>query len=51
MDHASGKIFKYCQYSTNANETISSKQWLGLEAKQEGIEIKKCHADNGIFCL
>jgi hypothetical protein len=44
-----GKNFNYCQYSTNDNETISSKQWLELKAKQEGIVIKKCHADNGIF--
>jgi hypothetical protein len=25
VDHTSGKIFNYCQYSTNANKTISSK--------------------------
>jgi hypothetical protein len=49
VDHASRKIFNYCHYSTNANETISSKQRLESEAKQEGIEIKKYHDDNGTF--
>ncbi len=28
VDHASGKLFNFCQYSTNLNETISSKRHL-----------------------
>jgi hypothetical protein len=49
VDHTSGKISNYCQYSTNTNKTISSKRWLESEAKEEGMKIKKYHADNGIF--
>jgi hypothetical protein len=49
VDHASGKIFNVCQYSTNANKTISSKQQLESKANQEGKESKKYHADDGIF--
>jgi hypothetical protein len=49
VDHASGKLFNFCQYSTNANETISSKCHLESLAHQEGIMIKEYHADNGIF--
>jgi len=28
VDHASGKLFNFCQSSTNADETISSKRHL-----------------------
>ena len=49
VDHASGKLFNFCQYSTNANETISSKRRLESLAHQEGITIKEYHADNGLF--
>jgi hypothetical protein len=49
VDHASRKFFNFCQYSTNANETISSKRHLESLACQEGIMIKEYHADNGIF--
>jgi hypothetical protein len=49
VDHASGKLFNFCQYSTNANETISSKHRLESLARQEGITIKEYHADNGVF--
>jgi transposase InsO family protein len=49
VDHASGKLFNFCQYSTNANETISSKRRLESLACQEGITIKEYHADNGVF--
>jgi hypothetical protein len=46
VNHASGKWFNFCQYSTNAIETISSKL-----AQQEGISIEKYQADNGGFAL
>ncbi len=49
VDHASRKLFNFCQYSTNANETISSKHRLELLARQEGITVKEYHADNGVF--
>ena len=49
VDHASGKIFNFCQYSTNANETIKSAQRLESMARQENIKVKKYHSDNGIF--
>jgi transposase InsO family protein len=43
------KLFNFCQYSTNAVETISSKHCLESLAQQEGISIKTYHADNGVF--
>lgn len=49
IDHASGKIFNFLQFSTTANETLHSKhslEWLALE---EGISIRSYHADNGVF--
>ncbi len=35
VDHASGKLFNFCQYSANAVETISSKHRLESLARQE----------------
>jgi hypothetical protein len=49
VDHATGKLFNFCQYSTNANETISRKRRLESLARQEGITIKEYHVDNGVF--
>ena len=49
VDHASGKVFNYCQFSTNTTETLASKRCLETLAKQEGFTIKKYHADNGTF--
>jgi hypothetical protein len=49
VDHASGQLFNFCQYSTNANETISNKCHLESLAHQEGIMIKEYHADNSVF--
>ncbi len=46
VDHASGKIFNFLQYSTTASKTIRSAQWLEGMAKDEGFKIKKYHADN-----
>ncbi len=48
-NHTSGKLFNFCQYSTNANETISSKCHLESLARQEVNSIKEYHADNGVF--
>jgi hypothetical protein len=49
VNHANGKLFKFCQYSTNAVETISSKRCLESLAQQEGISIQTYHADNDVF--
>ncbi len=49
VDHASGKIFNFCQYSNNAIETIQSKHCLESLAKQEGITIHEYHAEYGVF--
>ena len=49
VDHATLKIFNFCQYSTTAFETVTSKNKLEKLAEQEGFEIKSYHSDNGIF--
>ena len=49
VDHASGKIFNFCQLSNNAIETLSSKSRLEALAQEESVTIKKFHTDNGIF--
>jgi transposase InsO family protein len=49
VDHASGKIVNFCQYSTNADETITNKHRLESHARQDGVTIKGYHADNGVF--
>ena len=49
VDHASGKIFNFPQFSTTVSETIKSAQRLESMAKDEGFKIQKYHADNGIF--
>jgi hypothetical protein len=49
VDRTSGKFFNFCQYSTNANETIKSAQHLESMARQEKFKVKKYHSDNGIF--
>ena len=49
VDHATSKIFNFCQYSTTAYEMVTSKNKLEQLAKQEGFEIKSYHSDNGIF--
>ena len=49
VDHASGKIFNFPQFSTNAIETIRTAQRLESMARDEGFNLKSYHADNGIF--
>jgi hypothetical protein len=49
VDHTSGKIFNFPQYSNNAKETIDSALRLEAIAREEGINIKHYHSDNGIF--
>jgi len=49
VDHASGKIVNFCQYSNNADETIRNKHRLESHARQVGVTVKGYHADNGVF--
>ena len=49
VDHASGKIFNFPQFSTNAMDTIDSKRKLERCANEEGILVKAYHSDNGVF--
>ena len=49
VDHASGKIFNFCQVSTSASETVDSKHKLETLAAEEGFEIKAYHSNNGTF--
>ena len=49
VDHASGKIFNFSQYSNTAAETIRSAIRLEAMARDEGFRIKSYHSDNGIF--
>jgi hypothetical protein len=49
VDHASGKIFNFPQYSNTADETIKSTMKLEAMARNEGFKIKEYHSDNGIF--
>ena len=49
VDHASGKIFNFCQFSITGSETVDSKHKLEHFARNEGFKIKSYHSDNGIF--
>jgi hypothetical protein len=49
VDHASGKIFNFPQYSNTASETIQSAMRLEAIARNDGFRIKSYHSDNGIF--
>ena len=49
VDHASGKVFNFCQLTTASSDTIRSKHQLEVLARQEGFSIKEYHSDNGTF--
>ncbi len=49
VDYASGKIFNFPQYSTNAFETIKNTLRLKALAMEEGFKVKEYHSNNGIF--
>ena len=49
IDEASGKVFLENQVSTNAAETIRSKNKFEREASRVGIKILGYRADNGIY--
>ena len=49
VDHASGKVFNFCQFPNCAAETIQNKHRLETLARNEGIYIKEYHSDNDTF--
>ena len=49
VDHATSKIFNFCQLSNDASETVESKHKLEQLARHEGFEIGSYHSDNGVF--
>ncbi len=49
VDHATGKIFNFCQISNDATETVVSKCKLEHMESSEGIKNKKYHTDNSMF--
>mmetsp|Transcript_30431 Transcript_30431/g.69423 ORF Transcript_30431/g.69423 Transcript_30431/m.69423 type:complete len:1695 (-) Transcript_30431:406-5490(-) len=49
VDHASGKIFNFAQFSKETEETLQSKHALETSARLDGIKILKYHSDNGTF--
>jgi hypothetical protein len=49
IDHASGKLFNFPQYSNTALETIRGTLCLEAMALEKGFSIKEYHPDNGIF--
>ena len=49
VDHASGRVFVYPQFSSDAPETIDNKHRLEAEAAIDGVHIRKYHSDNGTF--
>ncbi len=49
VDHPSGKIFNFPQYSNNASKTIQCAQSLESMAQDEGFRIKVYHLDDKIF--
>ena len=49
VDHASGKIFNYCQTSMSDQDTIKNKHCLELLTKNEGFSLKSYHSEYGMF--
>ena len=49
VDSISKKVFCDIQYSTGAEETVTSKQNMEWECKQSTIKIKAFRGDNGVY--
>ena len=49
VNHTSGKIFNFPQYSNDASNTIQCAQRLKSMARDEGFRIKAYHLDNRVF--
>ena len=51
VDHASNKVHISLNYSTGAEEAIASKHRFEKMASENQVQIKKYHADNGIYAF
>ena len=49
VDHASNKVQITLNYSTGAEEAVLSKRRFEQMAAEHNVQIKKYHADNGIY--
>ena len=49
VDQYSGFGYIYLQKGTNAEETLEGKRAFELMCKQNGVQVRNYHADNGIF--
>jgi hypothetical protein len=49
VDHFSRLTFIYCQFSTNAEETVNAKKAFEAYAALQGVSIRHYHAGNGRF--
>ena len=49
IDHASGYVSIKHQVAINSTETIKAKLNFEREDQSQGVVIKGCHTDNGIF--
>ena len=49
IDHASVYVSIKHQVAINATETVKEKLTYEREAQSQGVVIKGCHTDNGIF--
>ena len=49
VDHTSGNVLNFCQFSTGAAEPVESKHTLAHFAQDKGFKISLHHLDNGIF--
>ena len=49
VDHASKQVFIHHQVALTANLTLVGKRLLERDAREVGVNIKRYHADNGIF--
>ena len=49
VDMATGEMFIRCQVSSGAEETLLAKACFEREAALNGVKVKHCHTDNGVF--
>jgi len=49
IDHASNKVHITLNYSTGAEEAVSAKRRFEQMAAEHNVQIKRYHADNGIY--
>jgi hypothetical protein len=51
IDHTSNKVHITLNYSTGAEEAVISKHLFERMAAVPNVQIKKYHADNGVYAL